>query len=187
MRRFHAHQFDAHRRMGNVRAGDIPQAGHLHFVPHQRCTVFRHNHHHHLASGFLQLVKEGIQLVEQFLRPRLIVGALVRTDKTVAVMQRNDVEEGGAAGIAGLLLLAQPAGEQFQIVVNRFAVKRRQFIADTGLRHQRGLYIPLFTQLFEEVAEHAGVIEHQLFFEAQLGQIIKQIALLIHRLIQVVV
>ena len=149
--------------------------------------MLRHNHHHHLAPGLLQLIKEGIQLVEQLLRPWLIVCTLVRTDKTVTVVQRNDIEEGGAAGITALLLLAQPAGEQFQIVVYRLAVKRRQLIADTGLRHQGCLHITLFAQLFQEVAEHAGVIQHQLFFEAQLGQIIKQIALLVHRLIQVVV
>ncbi|MNV30575.1 hypothetical protein D3C71_1218490 [compost metagenome] len=186
MRRFHAHQFDAHRRMGNVRAWDIAQAGHLHFVSHQCRAVFRHDHHHHLAARLLQLIQEGVQLVEQFLRPGLIVRALVRTDETVTVMQWNDIEEGGAAGITGFLLLIQPAGEQFQIVVYRFAIERGQLIADPGLRHQRCLHITLFAQLFQEVAEHAGVIQHQLFFEAQLGKIIKQIALLIDRLIQIV-
>ena len=99
MRRLHPNQFDADRRMGDVRAGNIAQAGHLHLVAHQRCAVLRHDHHHHFAAGFLQLVEEGVQLIEQLLRTWLIVGALVGADEAVAVVQRDDVEEGGGAAV----------------------------------------------------------------------------------------
>ncbi len=81
-------------------AGNIAQAGHLHLVAHQRRTVFRHDHHHHFAAGFLQLVKEGVQLIKQLLRAvdsRHFAGA----DEAVAVVQRNDVEEGGGAAVTG--------------------------------------------------------------------------------------
>ncbi len=186
MRRLHAHQFDADRRMGDVRAGDVAQAGHLHLVAHQRRPVFRHDHHHYFAAGFLQLIEEGVQLIEQLLRARLVVGALVGADEAVAVVQRNDVEEGGGAAVAGFLLLIQPAGQQFEIVINRFTVERRQLVADAGLRHQRCLHIALFAQLFQEVAEYPGVIEHQLFLEAELRQVVEQVTLLVHRLVQIV-
>ncbi len=173
--------------MGNAWAGNIAQAGHLHIVAHQRSAMLRHHHHDDPTARFFQVGQEGVQLIEQHLRARLPGCGAGCARLARAVVQRDQVIEGGGARIAAFGAVIQPALHQLRVVEHRRTIERGQLRRDARLRHQRRLNIAKVAQLFQVVTEDIGMIHHQLLFKAQLRQVIKQITLLLRGLIEIAV
>ena len=66
-------KFHRRRYVSNGWAGNIAQAGNLHFVAFQCRTVFRYDDDQHLTPRSLQFGEEIIQLIEELLRTGFIV------------------------------------------------------------------------------------------------------------------
>ena len=107
----------------------------------QRGTMLRHHQNHHPAARFLQLRQEGVDLVKQQLSAWLPRGRFRAAQVARAVVQRDQIVEGGAARIAALAAVIQPALHHLGIVKHRRAVERGQFRRNARLGHQRSLNI----------------------------------------------
>ena len=81
--------------------------------------MFRHDDDHHLASRFLQLSKETIQLVEELLRTGFIVRGFALARIVVAVVQRQRVVEGRRARRIQFIQRLQPAVQRRLVIIDR--------------------------------------------------------------------
>ena len=180
-----AEEFHRRRNVSNGRTGNIAQAGNLHFVAFQCCTVFRYDDDQHLTPRFLQFSEETVQLIEELLRTGFIVRGFALARIVVTVMQRQGVVEGRRARRIQLIQRLQPAVQRCLVVIDRGAVKALQNHRQAGLIHQRALDPAQRAKLLQEVAEDTVVAEHQLLREAQLRQVFKQIAFAARWLIKV--
>ncbi|MGY6035978.1 hypothetical protein ACUY4R_004088 [Kosakonia sp. BK9b] len=139
--------------------------------------MFRHQYHHYLTPGLLKLGEEGIQFIKEFLRPQFVIRCFAIARIVVAVMQWQQVVEGGGALTLVIRFGLHPAIQYSGVVVNRRAIKGEQDWRKAGLVHQWYLHPAVIADLFQKTAKFTVVIHHQLLRKAQFCEVIKQIAL----------
>ena len=103
----------------------------------------------------------------------------------VAVMQWKRVVERGTTAVFIFFGNVQPAVKHGGIVINRRTIKAQQNNRQICLIHQFALHAAIFANFFQKTAELAVMSHHQVLGKAQFRQVIKQIAVVICRLIQI--